>query len=79
MEGIATSMYYTFSTIAQVLAAFLALSGVFTIYQIKSYSKSQLIFLSEYFKHVEIRIKQTFLDELNIQAQLGNFIFVANN
>lgn len=36
-----TSFYYTFSTIAQVLAGFLALSGVFVIYQIQKYTNKQ--------------------------------------
>ena len=45
---IANSMYYTFSTIAQVLAAFLALSGVFAIYQIQRFTKSQITLLTEY-------------------------------
>lgn len=37
-----TSMYYTFSTIAQVLAAFIALSGVFVIFKIQELRKMQL-------------------------------------
>lgn len=36
-------MYYTFSTIAQVLAGFLALSSVFILYKIQWYSKIQLL------------------------------------
>lgn len=78
MEGIATSMYYTFSTIAQVLAAFLALSGVFTIYQIQRFTKSQLIILTEYIKHITISVDSNYIDSLNIHAQLENFIYVAN-
>jgi len=43
MDDVATSMYYTLSSIAQVLAAFLALSGVFVINKIKEYTDLQII------------------------------------
>lgn len=40
---ISNSLYYTFSTIAQVLAAFIALSGVFVIFKIKELKKMQFV------------------------------------
>jgi len=46
----ATSMYYTFSTIAQVLAAFLALSGVFVIFKIQYFKKAMLFQANEFFQ-----------------------------
>lgn len=42
------SIYYTFSTIAQVLAGFLALSGVFVLFKLQEFKKIQLIQV-EYF------------------------------
>jgi hypothetical protein len=38
-----TSIYYTFSTIAQVLAAFLALSGVFVLFKLQELKQMQLV------------------------------------
>lgn len=37
------SIYYTFSTIAQVLAGFIALSGVFVLFKLQELNKMQLI------------------------------------
>lgn len=37
-----TSMYYTFSTRAQVLAAFISLSGVFVIFKLQEIRKMLL-------------------------------------
>ncbi len=50
-----TSMYYTFSTIAQVLAAFIALSGLFVIFKIQSLWKAML-----YQANIFYRITQDF-------------------
>jgi hypothetical protein len=44
------SLYYTFSTIAQVLAGFLALSGVFVLYQFERYLTLQTYVIKSYIK-----------------------------
>lgn len=42
MENL-NSIYYTFSTIAQMLAGFIALSGVFVLFKLQELNKMQLI------------------------------------
>jgi len=44
-----TSIYYTFSTIAQVLAGFIALSGVFILFKIQDLRKIQLIQAQQFY------------------------------
>jgi len=44
------SLYYTFSTIAQVLAGFLALSGVFVLFQFERYLTLQTYVIKSYIK-----------------------------
>lgn len=78
MENIATSMYYTFSTIAQVLAAFLALSGVFTIYKIPQITKAQQGILDGFLKHFKLQGFDEFKAGLFIHAQLENFTLIAD-
>jgi len=46
-----TSMYYTFSTIAQVLAAFIALSGVFLIFKIQELKKMQFLQVQYFYNY----------------------------
>lgn len=46
--SITDSMYYTFSTIAQVLAGFIALSGVFIIFKIQEIKKAILGYAKEF-------------------------------
>jgi len=63
---ITTSIYYTYSTIAQVLAAFLALSGVFLIFKIQEI-KNDLLFQANYFLKSVDFFKTIY--EFNIDAQ----------
>lgn len=44
------SLYYTFSTIAQVLAGFLALSGVFVLYKFEQYLTLQTFIIRSFIK-----------------------------
>ena len=46
------SLYYTFSTIPQVLAAFIALSGVFLIFKIHEYKKMQLLQVQYFYNYL---------------------------
>jgi hypothetical protein len=48
-----TSMYYTFSTIAQVLAAFIALSGVFLIFKFQEFKKMALAQAHNFINQIE--------------------------
>ncbi len=49
-----TSMYYTFSTISQVLAAFIALSGVFLIFKIQEFKKMQIVHAKYFYDFIDI-------------------------
>ncbi|MBN2611762.1 MAG: hypothetical protein JXB00_09435 [Bacteroidales bacterium] len=55
-----TSMYYTFSTIAQVLAAFIALSGVFLIFKLQGLKKVFLYQIKRCIQELEILKKNDF-------------------
>jgi hypothetical protein len=46
------SIYYTFSTIAQVLAGFIALSGVFILFKIQDLRKIQLIRAQQFYNYM---------------------------
>jgi hypothetical protein len=52
MFDYSTSMYYTFSTIAQVLASFLALSSVFVIFKIQELRKMHLARAQAFLNHL---------------------------
>lgn len=47
-----TSIYYTFSTIAQVLSGFIALSGVFILFKIQDLRKIQLIQAQQFYNYM---------------------------
>lgn len=49
---ISNSLYYTFSTIAQVLAAFIALSGVFVIFKIQELKKMQFLQVQYFYNYM---------------------------
>jgi len=49
---ISNSLYYTFSTISQVLAAFIALSGVFVIFKIQEFKKIQFIQVQHFYSYL---------------------------
>ena len=44
-----TSIYYTFSTIAQVLAGFIALGGVFVLFKLQDTKKMQFVQINYFF------------------------------
>ncbi|NOU18786.1 MAG: hypothetical protein HOO91_14615 [Bacteroidales bacterium] len=46
------SLYYTFSTIAQVLSGFIALSGVFILFKIQDLCKMQLIQAQQFYNYM---------------------------
>lgn len=62
---IATSFYYAFSTIAQVLAAFLALSGVFLVLILQQKKKS-IVFQAEAIRQKAMYVITVFKKEINI-------------
>lgn len=70
---LSTSMYYTFSTIAQVLAAFIALSGVFIIYKLP-YIRNALVFQAEEFLKVTTQIKYGKSEQLVNKEVIEGFI-----
>ncbi|OFY17724.1 MAG: hypothetical protein A2W98_08455 [Bacteroidetes bacterium GWF2_33_38] len=47
-----SSLYYTFSTIAQVLAGFIALSGVFVIFKIQELKKIQFLQVQYFYNYL---------------------------
>ena len=47
-----TSLYYTFSTIPQILAAFIALSGVFLIFKIQELKKMQFLQVQYFYNYL---------------------------
>jgi|GEM_PF-6519430 len=49
---ITNSLYYTFSTIAQVLAGFIALSGVFVIFKIQELKKMQFLQVQYFYNYL---------------------------
>jgi hypothetical protein len=49
---ISNSLYYTFSTIAQVLAGFIALSGVFVIFKIQELKKMQFLQVQYFYNYL---------------------------
>jgi len=49
---ISNSLYYTFSTIAQVLAGFIALSGVFVIFKIQELKRMQFIQVQYFYNFI---------------------------
>ena len=71
MEEIATSLYYTFSTIAQVLASFLSLSAVFVIYQLQEYSKEQYKLCNSYIKNLQ-KAENESIEQKNARGENGN-------
>lgn len=77
MDNMENSFYYTFSTIAQVLSAFLALSGVFVLYQLQRYINLQIVSLNYFVENFIARrqdLKFIQLErELNDIIQLGMF------
>ena len=80
ISNIDTSMYYTFSTIAQSLAGFLALSGVFVLYQIQRYSHIQSVLVDAYIREVDSKYKilPKFFEDKKIQSEFGDFTEIAN-
>ena len=46
------SLYYTFSTIAQVLAAFIALSGVFVIFKIQEFKRIMFLQVQYFYNYL---------------------------
>lgn len=46
------SLYYTFSTIPQILAAFIALSGVFLIFKIQEFKKMQFLQVQHFYAYL---------------------------
>ena len=49
---ISNSLYYTFSAIAQVLAGFIALSGVFVIFKIQELKKMQFLQVQYFYNYL---------------------------
>lgn len=49
---ITNSLYYTFSTIAQVLAGFIALSGVFVIFKVQELKKMQFLQVQYFYNYL---------------------------
>ncbi len=49
---ISNSLYYTFSTIAQVLSGFIALSGVFVIFKIQELKKMQFLQVQHFYNYL---------------------------
>ena len=49
---ISNSLYYTFSTIAQVLAGFIALSGVFVLFKIQELKKMQFLQVQYFYNYL---------------------------
>lgn len=49
---ITNSLYYTFSTLSQVLGAFIALSGVFVIFKIQEIKKIQFIQVQYFYNYL---------------------------
>jgi len=72
------SLYYTFSTIAQVLAGFLALSGVFVIYQIQRFSYRQSVIFKRFVPKLEKNYAEEFLVNLDIDSELENYRVIIN-
>jgi hypothetical protein len=46
------SLYYTFSTIPQILSAFIALSGVFLIFKIQEFKKMQFLQVQHFYAYL---------------------------
>lgn len=46
------SLYYTFSTIPQILSAFIALSGVFLIFKIQELKKTQFLQVQHFYNYL---------------------------
>lgn len=46
------SLYYTFSTIPQILAAFIALSGIFLIFKIQEFKKMQFLQVQHFYAYL---------------------------
>lgn len=69
------SFYYTFSTIAQVLAAFLALSGVFVIYQIQRFTNMQSSLFEAFIIEVvdKIQLDNKLIENLHMYAKFNDF------
>jgi hypothetical protein len=49
---ITNSLYYTFSTISQVLAGFIALSGVFVIFKVQELKKMQFLQVQYFYNYL---------------------------
>jgi hypothetical protein len=49
---IENSIYYTFSTIAQLLAAFISLSGVFLIFKVQEFKKMQFLQVQYFYNYL---------------------------
>lgn len=50
---IENSLYYTFSSIAQVLAGFIALSGVFVIFKVQELKKMQFLQVQYFYNYLD--------------------------
>jgi hypothetical protein len=76
-----TSLYYTFSTIAQTLAGFLALSSVFVLYQIQRYSHIQSVLTDDFVRNVSSNapILPKFLNDKKLQSEFGDFSEIAES
>lgn len=69
------SFYYTFSTIAQVLAGFLALSGVFVLFQFNRYVDLQKAIIKSFIEDylAKYRISPEFIRKLTDAINLGDY------
>ncbi len=81
-----TSMYYTFSTIAQVLAAFLALSGVFVLFKLQELKKMQIGEANRYLTRIKylISLKYNKISSINLETSISaesipNIIYEMNS